>query len=79
MTLIATSLPQACLDKLRLWGGDRRVWITCNRFTVAVTWGADGRIKDAAPLVRKFTGQPLENLLHWAELFGGMRWEDITG
>lgn len=55
----------------------KRIWITCNRFTVAVTWGEDGNIRDGAPIVRKFNGQPLENLLRWAESFGGMRWEEL--
>jgi hypothetical protein len=57
---------------------EKRIWITCRRFTVVVTWGADGRIKDAAPIVRRFNGQPLENLLRWAESSGGLRWEDIS-
>lgn len=47
------------------------LWLSCSRFTVKVeTRGLT--IVDAAPLVRKFVGQPLANLVTWAERVGGL-------
>jgi hypothetical protein len=34
-----------------------------------------GMITGAAPIVRRFIGQPLENLTHWAAGLGGLRVE----
>lgn len=47
-------------------------WISCRVFTIEVTT-RDGVIVKAAPLARKFMGQPLANLLDWAGEFGGLR------
>ncbi len=47
-------------------------WISCRKFTVAVTVNDSGVITEAAPIVRKFLGQPLSNLLSWARKFGGL-------
>jgi len=46
-------------------------WISCRRFTVAVRTDERGVIVWAAPIVRVFIGQPLENLLGWARRQGG--------
>lgn len=47
-------------------------WISTNYFTVLVrTNGAE--IVRTAPLVRRFIGQPIGNLLNWAIPFGGLR------
>ena len=52
-----------------------KIWISCNKFTVLVRADA-GIITEAALIVRVFIGQPLDNLLGWAEKrFGGLRWE----
>ena len=51
-----------------------KYWVSCNRFTVRVTV-VDGRITDAAPVLRRFIGQPFDNLLAWARRLGGMRME----
>ncbi len=51
-----------------------RHWISCNKFTVQVNT-IDGMIVNAAPLVNKFRGQPVANLLKWAGKFGGLRHE----
>lgn len=40
-------------------------WVSCRMFTVQVNTIED-RITWAAPIVRKFIGQPLSNLLRWA-------------
>ena len=56
-----------------------RHWISCTAFTVSVATDAQGRIVEAAPIVRKFLGQPLVNLLGWANARGGLRherWEE---
>jgi hypothetical protein len=50
-------------------------WVSCERFTVRVDTDESGRIAWAAPVVRKFTGQPLANLLRWARGLGGLRYE----
>ena len=40
-------------------------WLVSPKATVRVVTDAAGRITEAAPLVRKFLGQPLENLQYW--------------
>ena len=49
-------------------------WVSCNKFTIGVTTddSAAKVITDAAPIVKKFIGQPLDNLLRWAKKFGGL-------
>lgn len=47
-------------------------WISCSKLTVRVLT-RDGIIISAAPIVAKFKGQPLANLLRWAEKFGGLK------
>ncbi|HEY1876922.1 MAG TPA: hypothetical protein VGG66_05605 [Rhizomicrobium sp.] len=49
-------------------------WVSCDQWTVEVR-AADGRITQAAPIVRRFIGQPLNNLLNWARGLGGLRVE----
>lgn len=39
-------------------------WVSCQAFTVHVA-SEDCRIVSAAPIVRRFVGQPLDNLLNW--------------
>ena len=54
-------------------------WISNRVFTVRVE-ATDGVITEAAPIVRKFLGQPVGNLLHWARRQGGLiveTWEKI--
>ena len=49
-------------------------WISTKYFTVEVkTNGAE--IVWAAPLVKRFIGQPIGHLLNWAIPFGGLRHE----
>jgi len=52
----------------------RKHWISCVRFTVQVNT-EDGVIVLAAPIVRKFIGQRLENLLGWCARLGGLKHE----
>lgn len=46
-------------------------WVSTQRWTVRVATEADGRIVEAAPLVRKFIGQPLSHLIDFARRTGG--------
>lgn len=43
----------------------RKYWVSCPRFTIQVNT-VNSRIVRAAPIVRKFIGQPLDNLIRWA-------------
>lgn len=54
-------------------------WISCSKFTVLVETTPDEKIAMAAPIVFKFRGQPLENLLRWARRLGGFRHEIWKG
>lgn len=39
--------------------------ISCKKFTCAVDIDSDGTIKDAAPIIKKFVGQNIRDLLLW--------------
>ncbi len=49
-----------------------RHWVSCLLFTAGVTTDEHGRIVETAPIVRRFVGQPLANLLRWAGTRGGL-------
>lgn len=51
----------------------RHHWISTRYFTVLVKVDANAKIVWTAPLVRRFLGQPIGNLLNWAIPFGGLR------
>ena len=55
-----------------------RHWISCERFTVEVETDERNIIIRAAPIVRKFQGQPLANLLNWASDLGGLKHEVLS-
>jgi hypothetical protein len=56
----------------------KRKWqVSCNKFTVQVNTDEEGRIIFAAPIVKRFMGQPFENLLKWAESLGGMHYKEL--
>lgn len=48
-------------------------WLSNERMTVAVVTDDQGRITDAAPVVRKFVGQHLDDLRAWMTKHGGFR------
>ena len=50
-------------------------WVSCTKFTVQVDTDERDIIVWAAPIVRKFSGQPLGFLLRWAKGLGGLRCE----
>jgi hypothetical protein len=48
-------------------------WVSTRYFTVVVKTDAENKVVRAAPLVRRFIGQPIGNLLNWSIPFGGLR------
>ena len=52
--------------------GVKRVWVSCNMFTVVVEIDDKGTILRATPIAYRFRGQSLRNLLVWADRFGGL-------
>lgn len=48
-------------------------WLSCNKFTVLVVVDDNHIITEAAPIVRRFVGQPARNLKTWMEKLGGYR------
>jgi hypothetical protein len=60
-------------------GKKRKHWISCNKFTVEVETDARDVVIRAAPIVRRFQGQPLANLLSWASDLGGLKHEVLDG
>ena len=57
---------------------DRVWWVSNKRMTVGVVTTDELVIKHAAPIVRKFTGQYLGDLLRWMERQGGLKYGEIT-
>lgn len=55
-----------------------RHWISCAKFTAEVGTDEYGTIREAAPVVRKFIGQRLVDLLTWAAKFGGLKHEKLS-
>lgn len=49
-----------------------RLWLSCEAFTVEVEVDEEGYIKFAPPIVRRFIGQHIDNLLSWMEKKGGL-------
>jgi len=54
-----------------------KYWISCNKFTVQVDTDENFIIKNAAPIVKVFIGQPFLNLIRWSRKFGGLYYEEI--
>jgi hypothetical protein len=47
-------------------------YMSCKKFTVLVSVDSNLKIVDAAPIVRKFKGQPVRNLWNWMKKIGGL-------
>lgn len=45
--------------------------MSCLKFTVLVKVDLNGKITYAAPIVKKFIGQPVDNLRKWMKGLGG--------
>jgi hypothetical protein len=54
-------------------------WVSCAEFTVRVVTDEQDVITEAAPIVRRFVGQPFENLKRWAASLGGLRVDPLEG
>jgi hypothetical protein len=50
-------------------------WVSCRLFTVQADTDENGLIRYAAPIVRRFIGQPIEALLRWAQAHRNYRHE----
>ena len=48
-------------------------WISCEKMTVWVQVSPTNTIEDCAPIIHKFKGQRLENLLYWLKHFKGLQ------
>jgi len=48
-------------------------WLSCSKFTICVTVDDDHIITEAAPIARKFVGQPAANLKRWMQKLGSYR------
>lgn len=48
-------------------------YISCSKFTVRVYTNERGTIYQAAPIVKRFIGQPILNLLLWSKKFGNFK------
>lgn len=49
----------------------KRYRLSCTNFTISVGVNGINYIEDAAPIAKKFIGQPLENLERWMKKIGG--------
>lgn len=56
---------------------EKTFWLSSDQMTVEVVVDFDGKICKAAPIVRKFIGQPLDNLVRWMETQTNFRMEEI--
>ena len=54
------------------------LWISCLAFTVKVEIDEHGYVTDGAPIIRKFTGQTLDNLLRFARRRGELRFAVLS-
>ena len=55
-----------------------RYWLSSRKMTVGVTVNRHTLISDAAPVARRFIGQPFANLKRWMSGHGGLRIEELT-
>ena len=55
-----------------------RLYVSCNKFACRVVVDESTQvITDAAPVIRKFIGQPIRNLYTWFAKFGNLRIVDL--
>lgn len=52
-------------------------WLSTEKMTVRVLT-KDSIIIEAAPIVKKFLGQPLENLIHWMSYQPGFKMMELN-
>lgn len=56
---------------------DRLWWVSSSKMTVGVTTTDELIIKETAPIVQKFVGQYLGDLLRWMEKQGNLEYKEI--
>lgn len=56
---------------------DRLWWVSSSKMTVGVTTTDELIIKETAPIVQKFVGQYLGDLLRWMEKQGNLDYREI--
>jgi len=54
-----------------------KLWVSCKKFTVFVEIDENEIIVDTALVVRKFIGQPIQNLCRWFKKFGDLKVEEL--
>ena len=54
-----------------MYSSSKKYYLTSKIFTVQVETNGSGKIVDGAPVIHKFIGQPLDNLLKWLNTKGG--------
>jgi len=52
------------------------LWLSNSRMTVAVMV-TDEQITDGPPIVRKFLGQPISNLIRWMKKYQGYKQAEL--
>jgi hypothetical protein len=57
--------------------GSRRLWLSSEKMTVMVRVDGQNRILDCAPIVQRFKGQLVGNLIGWMQKQGGFRREEL--
>jgi len=55
----------------------RTIWLSSLKMTVVVSVDNDEVIQTASPIVRKFIGQTLNQLVNWMGKQGGLRVEKL--
>jgi hypothetical protein len=55
----------------------RTWWLSSTKMTILVVTDKDLVIVDAAPVVRKFIGQPAKNLADWMRKQGGFLCQEL--
>ena len=53
-------------------------WMTCRKMTVKAVVDKNRIILSSSPIVKKFVGQPLDNLKSWLIKFGGFEIVEIN-
>lgn len=55
----------------------KRYWLSCCKFTIAVSVNEQGVLVQAAPIAAKFVGQSATNLRKWMQRLGGFKWAPL--
>lgn len=53
-------------------------WLSNHKMTVMIKTNQNRQIIEAAPIVKKFIGQPLSNLAYWMDKIGKLDWKILS-